>query len=360
MLENVADDDYRGSTKDKSTKVDHVSHTQVGRMIDKTGALLHAQLHGPDATWKSTHNPSPLLVLEADGSRYRTNEADKHVQKKKPGRVQARKTDADDESELSREERDRGWRENKIGIIYRALHGKTVDGEYQPPQELLKTYVATTGKLSDFERDLYVEAIRRGIHQAANVVCVSDNGHGLPSMWVRLFELLRLELNRVTDFYHCSERLNACSKILTVPKESNRYWQRLRGLLWRGKAEKVLETLRQDAPGLAPRPARLADLDDLPNAKTVWSHIFYFERYKDTMNYPEYREKGWPMGSGSVESACGQFGERVKHNRMRWTRKTADALHGIKAAILSQDQRWENLWPPPVSVLAVPSSFLYN
>ena len=72
------------------------------------------------------------------------------------------------------------------------------------------------------------------------------------------------------------------------------------------------------------------------------------------MNYPRYRARGWPLGSGAVESACGQFGDRFKHNRMRWTRRTADAGHHIKAAILSQDQRWEKRWPPLIPVLECP------
>ena len=77
----------------------------------------------------------------------------------------------------------------------------------------------------------------------------------------------------------------------------------------------------------------------------------YFEKFGDTMNYPEYRAKGWPIGSGSVESACGRIGERVKHARMRWTRPGANALHTIKAAMMSEDGRWERRWPDPVPVL---------
>jgi hypothetical protein len=77
----------------------------------------------------------------------------------------------------------------------------------------------------------------------------------------------------------------------------------------------------------------------------------YFEKFGDTMNYPEYRAKGWPIGSGSVESACGRIGERVKHARMRRTRPGANALHTIKAAMMSEDGRRERRWPDPVPVL---------
>ncbi|HUT23798.1 MAG TPA: hypothetical protein VM492_05600 [Sumerlaeia bacterium] len=71
------------------------------------------------------------------------------------------------------------------------------------------------------------------------------------------------------------------------------------------------------ASRLRPRPDALSELDSDPDAKKLWEHAMYFEKHHETMDYPEYRKKGWPIGSGSVESACGQFGDRVKHARMR-------------------------------------------
>ncbi|MHC4253935.1 MAG: hypothetical protein ACYS9X_32880 [Planctomycetota bacterium] len=54
----------------------------------------------------------------------------------------------------------------------------------------------------------------------------------------------------------------------------------------------------------------------------------YFEEHHETMGYAAYRAKGWPTGSGSVESACGQF--------------------AVKAAILSGDGRWGRRRPAPI------------
>ena len=150
--------------------------------------------------------------------------------------------------------------------------------------------------------------------------------------------------------------MSACAKIAkgegaAAKRERQKYFYRLRTWLWNGKTEKLIAELNAEASKRAPRPERLADLDGNPSAKTLWTHVFYFEKYKDTMDYPSYRSKGWPMGSGAIESACGQFGERVKHNRMRWTRRAADAMHVLKAAIYSQDGRWEKRWPPPIPIL---------
>ena len=72
------------------------------------------------------------------------------------------------------------------------------------------------------------------------------------------------------------------------------------------------------------------------------------------MDYPTYREHGWPIGSGSVESACGQFGDRIKHARMRWTEAGTDAMLMVKSDIFSQDGRWEDRWPDPIAVLELP------
>lgn len=352
VLEELADDDYRDAASRAGKLGNPLSHAQAGRLLVESGERLHADLFGPGAECKATGNPAEVLILEGDGARYRTVEADKT----------AADVDAVVDDALTRDERDKGWRENKIGIVVRACPGyMRKDGTYQPPQELLKTYVATVGTLADFERDLTTEALRRGIQQALSVVSVSDNGHGLPSMWPRLFKRLGVKLFRVTDFFHCAERLAACARIVkgegaSNQRERKKYFHRLRQLLWDGKVQKVIATLSTDATVRAARPKHLSELDEQAAAKTLWTHVFYFEKYADTMDYPSYRRKGWPMGSGAIESACGQFGERVKHNRMRWTRRAADALHVVKAAIYSQDGRWEKRWPPPIPILELPEA----
>ena len=124
--------------------------------------------------------------------------------------------------------------------------------------------------------------------------------------------------------------------------------------LWDGKTDEIIAGMALEAEKLAPRPAKLSELSSRPEAKALWSHVFYFEKWKGTMDYPGYRKKGWPVASSSVESACGQVGERVKHARMRWTRRRAEAVHQVKAAILSQDGRWEKRWPGPIPVLETP------
>jgi len=51
------------------------------------------------------------------------------------------------------------------------------DGSYTPPTELVKTYVATTRTIEELGRDLRIEADRRGLAGAREIVCIQDNGH---------------------------------------------------------------------------------------------------------------------------------------------------------------------------------------
>lgn len=354
-LETVAQDDYRAAGRGASVFGQTLGAATVGRLIEREGDKLQSELYGPEASLRAAQtavpNPPKFLIVSGDGSRYRTNLADRPrgqsiaATPPPPG-----------------EERDRGWRENKIGVVIRAEHGKVLpNGRYLPPTELLKTYVATTNDTHTFGPLLRTEFDRRGGRQCPEVVFVSDHGHGLPQLRKR--EFADIQLHVVTDAFHVFERLNECARIIkgdtpAAERVRKRYFHGLRDRLERGKTRDVIRLLTAEAQSRAPRPAHASDLAEQPAAHTLWTHVFYIEEHQDTMDYPTYRAKGWPVGSGTIESACGQFGDRFKHNRMRWTPEIANHAHHLKSAILSQDGRWARRWPPPVPVLEFPAALL--
>jgi len=352
-LETVAQDDYRTAGQGASVFGQTLSAATVGRLLEREGEKLQAELFGPEASVQAAHavppNPPKFLIVSGDGSRYRTNLADRPRGAPKT----ARPPD---------EDRDRGWRENKIGVVIRAAHGKVLpDGQYLPPTEVLKTYVATTDDTHTFGPLLRTEFDRRGGQRCPEVVWVSDHGHGLPELRTREFSDIQLHV--ITDEYHTFERLGECARIIkgdtpAAERQRRRYFHGLRDRLDRGKTKDLLRLLTAEAEARAPRPAQLSAVAEHPAAHTLWTHVFYIEEHQDTMDYPAYRAKGWPVGSGTIESACGQFGDRFKHNRMRWSPENANHGHHVKAAILSQDGRWTRRWPPPVPVLDFPAALL--
>lgn len=338
-MERTAQESYREAAKSLGVFGLGISHTEVGRILERVGPEVHAELFGPDAqvtaASRAPANAPELLAIVPDGSRYRTNEAD-----------------APRRSENTPPE-DRGWRENKVGVVARMLLGKVgTDGAWTAPTELMKTYVATTKDIREFGRDLRTEAERRGLGRAREIVCPSDHGHGIPGMVEREFP--DVSVHRITDFFHGAGRLGEVASVVkgeADPKARWRLFWSLRCDLWEGKAKRLTARLKAFASGRAPRPDSLTELDPKPEAKVLWEAALYFESHADTMDYPGYRRRGWPVASGSVESACGRFGDRVKHARMRWTRERADAVHALKAAIISEDGRWERRWPGAVPIL---------
>ena len=69
----------------------------------------------------------------------------------------------------------------------------------------------------------------------------------------------------------------------------------------------------------------------------------YFRNNHRRMQYQEFREEGYPIGSGTVESGCKQLVTmRMKGPGMRWSRSGAENMLALRAAYLSDN--WDDAW----------------
>ena len=61
------------------------------------------------------------------------------------------------------------------------------------------------------------------------------------------------------------------------------------------------------------------------------------------MQYPTFRDQGWPIGSGMVESANKNVVEaRLKGTGMHWERSHVNPLLALRTAVCNE--RWQELW----------------
>jgi hypothetical protein len=60
------------------------------------------------------------------------------------------------------------------------------------------------------------------------------------------------------------------------------------------------------------------------------------------MQYHQFRDEGFPIGSGTVESGIKQFKWRLSGPGMRWSRKGANRMIVIRTAVLSNT--FDDLW----------------
>lgn len=278
-------------------------------------ARAHAQGRPPAGPL----NPPALLVIGMDG-----------------GRVQTREKQGEDGGR---------WREDKVCAITSYVPG---DGtEAHPPQPLVTTYAATMGKTEPFGKLVRVEAERRGLGGAATVLAMGDGGNWIDPLCARE----HLHDRRIVDYYHAAEHLHEAARAIAGADAScgtgalascqAALAGELTDHLWEGRLDAIITTLEQHAQRLGPPTD--SDGPEHPR-RVVAGNVHYFRIHRAHMDYPTYRKKGWPIGSGVTESAVKQFNKRVKGAEQFWSLAGVESILSLRALWLSQDDRWTTYW----------------
>lgn len=295
----------------------HLDGKQIQRWSEAMGDALtaarDAQVHAHERGIRPPPpaNPPALLVIGMDGGRVQTHE--------KQGENGSR------------------WREDKVSAITSYLPG---DGTKEhPPTPLVTTYVATMEKTEAFGKLVHVEAERRGLGQAQTVLVMGDGGNWIDPLSKRE----RLHDQRIVDFYHAAEHLYDASRAALGKdgSESGAMGEQLKTALWDGRLDDVIATLQVHGQRLG--PPQESDGSDHPR-RVLANNVAYFQGHRHHMDYPTYRRKGWPIGSGVTESAVKQFNKRVKGTEQFWSVPGVESILALRALWLSQDERWGKYW----------------
>ncbi len=77
--------------------------------------------------------------------------------------------------------------------------------------------------------------------------------------------------------------------------------------------------------------------------ETISKVITYLKNHKDYMKYDDYLLKGYPIGSGVVESACGHIvKDRMEISGARWGINGGESILKLRSLMKSDD--WEEYW----------------
>jgi hypothetical protein len=259
----------------------------------------------------SPPNPPALLVIGMDG-----------------GRVQTREKQGENGSR---------WREDKVGSISSYLPG---DGTREHPAEpLVTTYVATMSPTEAFGKLVRMEAERRGLRQAGTVLVMGDGGNWIDPLSVRE----RLHDQRIVDYYHAAEHLYEAARAALGKDapEALALARQLKDHLWDGQLDELIVILKAHAERVG--LPQESDGPDHPR-RVLANNVGYFMAHRHHMDYPRYRRKGWPIGSGVTESAVKRFNKRVKGTEQFWSLPGVESILSLRALWLSQDGRWEAYW----------------
>lgn len=248
------------------------------------------------------------------------------------GRVQTR--------HAKKEER---WKEDKIGAVYDAIpqpDPSCSQEEYQGAVARTKTYVATMQSWEEMGWFLRLEAEQRGYCQAKEKVFIADGARLIRELKNLHFP----EATFILDWPHVVEHLMECAKAAfgEGTPHCRKWFLRNKQLLWDGKINKIIEQL-QKLSVLAGPPAK-GDTDSSSRVVLHRNANSYFPNNKAAMNYPFFRSKGWPLGSGVAEGAVKQFALRIKGSEKFWNIPGAEEMLALSALYHSQDDRWTKYW----------------
>jgi hypothetical protein len=104
-----------------------------------------------------------------------------------------------------------------------------------------------------------------------------------------------------------------------------------------------LHRLKQDGPD-----ELLVEFQQLqqayPEKEGIASNLAYLEKRKAQLQYPRFQARGWPIGSGIVESGNKLVVEaRLKGSGMHWAEEHVNPMLALRNVICSN--RWKEEWP---------------
>lgn len=222
-----------------------------------------------------------------------------------------------------------------VGMVYNPVpedRDRWADPWAQRQPQWQSRYVAQVRPLGELSQPLRRQASQVGLDKAERIIAISDGGAGLEDFLRVNFPLVEAV---ILDFYHVAEYVSKLSKALHPTDEAAT-------TRWR---EETCEQLKREGGRAVLAELRGLDIRS-PAARSVRDEVVgYFENQVHRMDYPRYRAKGWPIGSGPVESACKTvIGERMKGGGMRWGVDGADAVSHLRALFCSCDNLWKGLW----------------
>jgi hypothetical protein len=203
---------------------------------------------------------------------------------------------------------------------------------------LLQTALASMAPSEAFGTMVAAEAVRRGFDKAPHRAFLGD---GQASNW-QIQQFHFFDWTPILDFVHLVAYLfSAARAARTKSPTAWTLYVRLVTAAWNGKPDTLISLLTREARRIGPPPH-----DAPPNdpRHTLADTLRYLRNNADRMHYPTYRRRGLPVTTVAIESLIKRFNFRVKASDKFWTQPGLEAILQVRAALLSQDNRWGNFW----------------
>ena len=214
--------------------------------------------------------------------------------------------------------REEGWKEVKMSVISEVEPTTSMPAQPDASADiriLLKrhSYQAGLWDADEMGQHQYLEGARRQVERCERFSSVNDGAPWIDRITTSNFP----RAVQIIDWRHAEERLWKVSKAAfgEGTLASQQWVEPQIDRLWHGRVQEVVSALQ------------VLDWNHIACLDDVRQSPAYFESRQSKMDYARFRQEGYPIGSGTVESGI----NTVVHHRMKrqgrgWNRKQAQAM----------------------------------
>lgn len=195
----------------------------------------------------------------------------------------------------------------------------------RPMGEVEPTFAGGLAPYAEITRGLFGVAALRGLTSKTKVVAVADGGNGLKEALAEQFP----DMQFILDWPHFREHVIETALAM--------------GLEGDDKERQIATiTARVEAGHHAVVLAELEAYEG-PGKERVERLHNHLTRFADSIHYDQYKERGWPIGSGEIESGHRYVPQkRLKLPGTWWTETNLKAMLALR--IVRANGWWGTLW----------------
>jgi len=226
-----------------------------------------------------------------------------------------------------RGDKEHPWRDLKAGAWFTTTSSppQTPDDEWEVHATDI-TYYCDIMEAEQFGHLVWATGCQHRAQLAQELIFLGD---GADWIW-RLISNHYPQAIQIVDWFHATEYLAPVAQAAFSDDAKVDAWiQQVRSDLWDGKLDAVIAACERftDHPR-ASAPAKKA--------------VTYFTNNRERMRYPEFRAKGYQIGSGTIESGCKQIAtQRLKVAGAIWNLDNGIKTAKARAALLSR--QWQTI-----------------
>lgn len=211
-----------------------------------------------------------------------------------------------------------GWHEMKAGMWWTTR--TSAKGNLKADQ---LRYYTDFLPAHDFAELVWATGFEQNAHHAHELIFIAD---GADWIW-RIVDQHYPHAVQIVDWYHACAYLSPVAKVaFSDPIQQDQWLEQVKSDLWEGRLDEVIAACQ-------------LHLDPLHEDDPAQRAVTYYQNNRQRMAYALYRQLGYQIASGSMESGCKQLGlARLKIAGARWSPDGARLVAKARAAYLS------NLW----------------